>query len=83
MQGAETVIFRGATISALTTPLLDGEVFLSHVKGKGLNAAPEQRNEECSMDYLAGGKITCPKPQTTFSLPKDLSELLLLLFTLY
>lgn len=53
MQGAEAITLRGAT-TALTTPLLDGEVFLAQVKkGKGLNAAPEQQNEECSVDYLA------------------------------
>lgn len=55
MQGAEAITFRGATTSALTTSLLGGEVFLAQMKkGKGVNASPEQWNEECSLDYLAG-----------------------------
>lgn len=43
MQGAEAGAFRGATASALTTPLLGGGFFLAQVKkGEYLNAAPEQ-----------------------------------------
>lgn len=54
-QGVEAVTFRAATISALTTPLLGWEVFLAQVKkGKGSNTGPEQQNEECSLNYLAG-----------------------------